>query len=262
VARIVFFILLLLNLLAAAGLAGLLGSGHARGEPERLTNQLRPDAIQLLEAGEVPPAVLSAEKAAPPKAPAPAPPAAEPAAAEAPAVEAPPAPPPPPPPAAVAVAEPPAAVVPRACVRFVELTDAQAEALTELATSRPEPLQLAASAELRPSSWWVHVPPLEDRGAAERKVAEIRSHGVSDLFILQEEGPFQWAVSLGLFKTEASAKLHLSRLEAKGVRGGTITARGSMVHRIEMRGPADVLATLASDTDTQFEDLSRESCAP
>ncbi len=254
-ARIVFFILLLLNLLAAAGLAGLLGAGHARGEPERLTNQLRPDAIQLLAAGEVPPAVLAADKPAPPKAP-PMPPPAEPPAAL------PPPPPPEPEPQPAAVIEPPAPVVPQACLRFVELSEAQAKALTEMAEALPDALQLAASAELRPSSWWVHVPPQGDRAAAERKVAEIRGHGVTDLFILQDEGVFQWAISLGLFKTEASAKLHLSRLEAKGVRGGTITARGSTVHRIEMRGPADVLATLASDTDTRFEDLSRESCEP
>ncbi|MCB1896426.1 MAG: SPOR domain-containing protein [Zoogloeaceae bacterium] len=250
-ARVVFFALLLLNLLALGGLAGWLGGSRSDGEPERLTNQLRPEAIELVALDRLPPEVPE---------PAPEPIVPEPSEPPLPVPE--PAPPPelaaPPPAPEVAAAVP----VPRACIRFIELTEALANELTTMTKAFDEPLDLADSAVLRPTSYWVHVPPLDSRRAADRKVQEIRSQGVRDLFILQEEGPFQFAISLGLFKTESSAQLHLRRLEARGVTGGTITARGNMIHRLEVRGPVDVLATLASDSAARFEGLEREPCEP
>ena len=250
-ARVVFFALLLLNLLALGGLAGWLGGSRSGGEPERLTNQLRPEAIQLVALDRLPP-----------EAPEPAPEPVVPEPSEPPQpVPQPPelAAPPPEPPAPEAAAAVP---VPRACIRFVELTEAMTDELTSMTKAFDEPLELADSAVLRPTSYWVHVPPLDGRREADRKVQEIRAQGVRDLFILQEEGPFQFAISLGLFKTESSAQLHLRRLEARGVTGGTITARGNMIHRLEVRGPVDVLATLASDSAARFEGLEREPCEP
>lgn len=248
-ARALFFILLLLNLLVLAGLAGLLGQRPVpRGEAERLTNQLRPDSIRLLSAEEL---------AAPRRPTTEVPPAPVVAEAEPPSL--PPAEPARPAPPAMAHDAPP---VPRACVRFTHLDGELSAALAAMAREASDALALSDSTELVPSSWWVHVPPLESRRAADRQVAEIRSHGVNDLFIMQEEGPFQYAISLGLFKTEASAQVHLQRLVAKGVNSGVITARGTLEHTLEMRGPADVLATLASETAAKFDKLERAACSP
>lgn len=253
-ARALFFILLLLNLLVLAGLAGLLGERAApRGEAERLTNQLRPDSIRLLSAEE-----LAAARDLPAVEPPPAPPVVAEPVPEPPPPVAPPEPPRPAPVAAVPDAPP----VPRACVRFTALDDERHGALVAMAREASDALSLSDSTELVPSSWWVHVPPLGSRRDADRKVTEIRARGVNDLFILQEEGPFQYAISLGLFKTEASAQLHLQRLEAKGVTSGVITARGSVLHTLEMRGPADVLTTLASETAARFDKLERAPCSP
>ncbi|MCB1957997.1 MAG: SPOR domain-containing protein [Rhodocyclaceae bacterium] len=249
-ARALFFVLLLLNGVVAAGLAGLLGTRDApRGESERLTNQLRPEAIRWLSAAEL--------AAAPVR---PRPPAETPAVvAAAPVVEAPPPEPPPPPPPA---AKPEPAPVPMACVRFVGLDDARTATLSGMARDASPDLAIDDRTELVPTSWWVHVPPEASRRDAERRVAQIRARGVNDLFILLDEGPFQYAISLGLFKTEASARIHLGRLEAKGVEGGIITARGNQIHTLELRGPADALATFASDSAADFPDLTREACAP
>lgn len=233
--RILFFALLVLNLLAGAGLLGWLGSRVPVGEPERLTNQLKPEAIRLLP----PEALVAAPASAPEPLPEPAP-------------------------APVAAPEPIPAVVtaPQACMRFTQLTDAHAQNIAALAQQLAGEVVVADEAELVPSSWWVHVPPLASRGEAEAKVAEIRALGVSDLFILQDEGPFQYAISLGLFKTEASANLHLSRLRAKGVRSGIITARGNKVHVVELRGPANVLSSFASDLEATLAGVERQGCEP
>ena len=251
--RIVFYILLLLNLLAIAGLFGLLGDSAPIGEPERLTNQLKPDEIRLLSADELAAALRPPEP--PPPAPEPPPP---PVRAPAAVVAAAPEPEPAPPPEPEVISEP----VPQACLRFLRLSGDQANTLGVLAAKMPAELSLSDRIELEPTSWWVHIPPLPNRRAAERKVAEIRRLGVKDLFILQEPGPFQYSVSLGLFKNPASADLHLSRLRTKGVRTGIVTTRGRDVHFIEIRGPADALSTLASDAAERLEDVEREACEP
>ncbi|MCB1887783.1 MAG: SPOR domain-containing protein [Rhodocyclaceae bacterium] len=247
-ARVLFFVLLFLNGLVFAGLAGWLGApSQPRGEAERLTNQLRPETIHLLSAAElaaVPPPEPVAEVQVD----------AEPVPAEA-APE-----PPPDPPPAVALPEP--APVPMACVRFIGLDEERAGALTRMGQAASGDLVIDDRSDLVPTSWWVHVPPQASRRAAELRVTQIRARGIDDLFILQDEGPFQYAISLGLFKNEASAKVHLGRLEKRGVQGGVITPRGSQVHTVEMRGPADVLSSLASDSAVAFADLEREACAP
>ena len=54
VVRLLFFVLLLVNAIAFMLLEGWLGSSAPRGEPERLTNQLRPGQIVLGEPPEAP----------------------------------------------------------------------------------------------------------------------------------------------------------------------------------------------------------------
>jgi hypothetical protein len=62
--------------------------------------------------------------------------------------------------------------------------------------------------------YWVFVPAVRDRRAAENRMAEIRKLGVSDLSIRPDN-----AISLGVFSTEDAARRFLSSIEAKGVRG-------------------------------------------
>ncbi len=76
------------------------------------------------------------------------------------------------------------------------------------------------------TSWLVNVPPQPTREAAERKVAELRNLGVSDLFIMNGDSPMKNAISLGAFKTESGAQALLAQLNKQGVHTARITARG------------------------------------
>ena len=76
-----------------------------------------------------------------------------------------------------------------------------------------------------PNGWWVYVPPQGSRDAADGKVAELRALGVKDLYILQDDGPNQYAVSLGVFKTETSARQMLGRLQAQGSQRARVAAQ-------------------------------------
>jgi len=62
--------------------------------------------------------------------------------------------------------------------------------------------------------YWVFIPAVRDRRAAETRMAEIRRQGVADLSIRPDN-----AISLGVFSTEEAARRFLSSLEGKGIRG-------------------------------------------
>ena len=95
--RLLIILLVLFNLLALAAWRGWLGEGDTRGEPERITNQLRPERIKLLSQAELAADAATSVDAAPaeltaPAAPPEPAPKAKPAAPPRPAASPPPAP--------------------------------------------------------------------------------------------------------------------------------------------------------------------------
>lgn len=207
--RLLFIVLLLLNLLALAANQGYFGTAAPAGEPERLTNQLHPERIAL--DGERPPA-------APPAQPAPSQPAPAPAA--------------------------PAGALPVAQAACVSLGGLGGEAADTLARSFDGPLfEVRRDSTTTTSSWWVRIPPDGTREYADRKGRELRALGVTDFFITQEAGPTQYSVSLGLFKSEAAANQHLANLRRAGVRSAGITSRSITTHSLQIRGPQSEIDT-------------------
>src|SRR5204863_8782988 len=72
-----------------------------------------------------------------------------------------------------------------------------------------EPLALGARLAQRRTEenagWWVFIPPQGNRPAALKKANELKTLGIDDYFIVQEEGPQHWALSLGVFRSEEAA---------------------------------------------------------
>jgi hypothetical protein len=244
--RVLFLVLVLLNLLALASARGWLGTSPPQGEPERLSNQLNPERIVLRTdesgmadtsraplqqltgdtqptAGESTPLITGQEAAA---------------------------------------AEPSAPVIDESCIAYGGLTEPQAETLVQTALAGRSELRHERKTSTTPSAWWVRIPPGGGREGAERRVAELRMLGIDDLFIVQEPGPNQFAVSLGLFKTEAKAQQHLAYLQGKRVRTASVTARSTTVHRIEVRGPANNLDNLSRSRAVRQSGASIGECTP
>lgn len=258
--RVAVIILIFANLLALALWKGWLGGAASYGEPERLSNQLNPERLRLMTEAR-PPAPPPVVRPAPATEPEAAPEkveekaekkddekAAE-KAAEKVAEKAP----------EKAAAE---AVAPQACVVFAGLSVDQARELTARIAKAGTGFKLSETRSDAPSSWWVNIPAQGSREGADKKAAELRRLGVDDLFIMQDPGPNQFAVSLGLYKSEAAATRLLDALKEKGVRSAQITARGAGVTRIEVRGPGDSLSTLASDLSERLRGASRLECSP
>lgn len=233
--RFLIILLVLLNLLAFAAVKGWLGFEPPRGEPERITNQLHPERIRMI--GEPAASRTPAQAPAPPSEPTAALPTPIVAEADTPADAVAPTPVP---------APAPAPVADTICVYWSGLNASDADRLTALLVAAgTDPRQSSVEAT---SSWWVRIPPQGSREAAERRVRELRAQGVTDLFIVQDPGPNQFAISLGLFKTEASSNQHLAQLRAKGVRGAGVATRGSVEYRVDVSAePNQLEATLANE---------------
>ncbi|MDO9053778.1 MAG: SPOR domain-containing protein [Gallionella sp.] len=67
-------------------------------------------------------------------------------------------------------------------------------------------------------SYWVYIAPIKDKAGINEKLAQLKARGVTDYFVVQEQGEWLNAISLGLFKTRESAQKFLEGLRAKDVR--------------------------------------------
>jgi hypothetical protein len=75
--------------------------------------------------------------------------------------------------------------------------------------------------------YWVYIPPLKSKTAANKKVSQIRKLGIREYFIVQEGEAMRYAISLGVFKTREAARTYLGELNAKGLRSAKVGERAS-----------------------------------
>lgn len=71
----------------------------------------------------------------------------------------------------------------------------------------------------------VYIPPQPDKESAEKKASELRHLGITDFYIIRDNSPLRWGISLGVFKKEEAARNHLAALSEKGVRTARIGQR-------------------------------------
>jgi cell division septation protein DedD len=200
VLKFIFWTLVGFNVALFAYSQGLLGSFKAsEHEPARLRNQTNTDKLilQLPASAGLAPVLLPA---VPPPAPVAAP---------------------------VEIAEPATVLV--ACTEIGNFAAAEARRFEK----QIAPLELAerqAQVEVdvkEITSHMVMIPPLGSKDAADKKAAELKAQGVSNYFIMNDNTPTKWAISLGVFKSEAAAETLMAALKKQGVTGAKIAGRSS-----------------------------------
>ncbi len=85
------------------------------------------------------------------------------------------------------------------------------------------------------AGWWVFLPPQGSKVNADKKVDELKALGVSDFFIVQEDGANKFAVSLGVFRTEEAAQNYLAAVSARGVKTARSGERETRVQKTVFR---------------------------
>jgi SPOR domain len=81
------------------------------------------------------------------------------------------------------------------------------------------------------AGFWVFLPPQGNKANADKKVDEIKKLGVTDYFVVTEEGANKYAISLGVFRSEDAANKYLADLTSKGIKTGKVGAKATQVQK-------------------------------
>ena len=112
--------------------------------------------------------------------------------------------------------------------------------------------------------WWVFIPPAPNRALAVKKAAELKTLAVDEYFVMQDEGPHRWAISLGVFRTEDGARARLAALRAQGVRTAEMAERETTVPKVwlQVSGVDGALLARLKETARTAEGSELRECAP
>lgn len=114
-----------------------------------------------------------------------------------------------------------------ACTEFGNFSDADAKRFQTQLTPLALGTRLTRRTITENGSHLVYIPPQGSKENAEKKVGELRRLGVTDFFLIQDNSPMRWSISLGIFSTEAAAKARLAELSKQGVRTARLGARNA-----------------------------------
>jgi hypothetical protein len=159
--------------------------------------------------------------------------------------------------AAAAPSGPPAACIEWGGFAVTEMTRAE-EALQPLALGG----RLSQRRSDEHAGWWVFIPPQGNRPAAMKKTVELKSLGIDDYFVVQDEGKMRWAVSLGVFSSEDAARNRLEALRVRGVRTAQIGERDAQVAKVffQVRGADAPLAAKLRELATANPGTEVKDC--
>ena len=110
-------------------------------------------------------------------------------------------------------------------------------------------------------SYWVFIPPQRTRADAEKKANEVRGLGITDFYVVQDAGPMQFAISLGVFKTEEAANSHLAQLRPKGIRSAIVAPYGVAAATFVIREPGDATTLKLAELKADFPGAALKAVA-
>lgn len=170
-------------------------------------------------------------------------------------------------PAAPAIAAAPAVVPMAETLACFEIGNfAQADARRFEARLAPleigEQLSRQAVVSTDVSSYMVIIPPQSGKEAADRKAGELKALGITNFFIMSDNSPLKWAISLGVFKSEAAAQSQLAALTRQGVASARVNPRGTQTTRqaFQFRGIDAAARSKIDDIAGAFPALATRAC--
>ncbi len=140
-----------------------------------------------------------------------------------------------------------------ACAEWGPLSEADRVRATKLL----EPLVLGRTLLSRrvdvQAEHWVYIPPKTNRPAADRAFADLKRLNVTGGNVVLESGEWNFAISLGVFRTKAEADERLAAIRAKGVKTATYRLREQTLAMTAL-----VLREPTQSTVSKLEELKSE----
>ena len=145
-----------------------------------------------------------------------------------------------------------------ACAEWGPLSDVDRVRAAKLL----EPLLLGRTLLSRrvevPAEHWVYIPPKTNRAGADRALADLKRLNITGGAILLEPGDWNFAISLGVFRTKAEADERLAAIRAKGVKTATYGQREQTLAMtaLVLREPPQSTVSKLEELKTQISGTS------
>jgi hypothetical protein len=110
--------------------------------------------------------------------------------------------------------------------------------------------------------YWVYLSPFSSRAAADRRAGELRQQGIGDVSVV-DAGGGRFSVSLGMFRTEQSARTRADALSAQGVTGARVEPRSQSAQTmLVVRDPQAQVVARLKELQAQYagSDIRVGSC--
>ena len=101
---------------------------------------------------------------------------------------------------------------------------------------------------------WVYIPPKASRPAADRALADLKRLNITDSAVVLEPGEWNFAISLGVFRSKEGADARLDAVRARGVKTATYRQRGQVLAMtaLVLREPAQATVSKLEELKTQI----------
>jgi hypothetical protein len=113
------------------------------------------------------------------------------------------------------------------------------------------------------TNYWVFLPPVANKAAADKRLAELKANGVTDVATI-DNGPQRFATSLGMFRTEDLAQARLADIQQQGYVAAKLAARAQSVQEtlLVVRDPPAPAVARVKELQTDFpgSDVRVGSC--
>lgn len=106
-----------------------------------------------------------------------------------------------------------------ACIELGPVATADASRAEEAVGALAGGLKISQRRVDEANRWWVYIPPLPTRAAANQRVAELKKQGVDDYEFIGDDSVWRNAISLGVYGSEEAANRRVDELKRRGVRG-------------------------------------------
>jgi hypothetical protein len=104
------------------------------------------------------------------------------------------------------------------------------------------------------ANFWVHIPPQKNRAEVSKRIAELKKKGVTGYQSILEAGIWHFAISLGAYPTEESARKRLDTLHTLGIDQAVVATREGTATRsaFVVRDPSEQVSAKLLELRTGF----------
>jgi hypothetical protein len=149
-----------------------------------------------------------------------------------------------------------------ACIELGPVATADASRAEEAAGALAGGLRISQRRVDELNRWWVYIPPLPTRAAANQRVAELKRQGIDDSSLISDDPAWRNAISLGVFSSEDAAGRRMEDLKRRGVRGAQAApreGRGTRVY-VQLRDAPEAVRLRFVDLKDGFPGAEVREC--